>query len=306
MVCTGCHRRVDRISGLSHGLQIEQERPEPGEPYAATFGDVINAGTEVDQVEVEIDYAIISHFSKHLYSSPNKAIEELVSNGFDAFADKVYVYIPGKFLKDKVIVWDNGISMDAAGLKRLWWIARSPKDDGAGRVFSEGGRTRSMIGKFGIGKLACYAIGDRVTHLCKRDGKFLSVSVDYRDVPKLGDDEPPHKYVTPVRELSEAEARAAIEAAFDGEDAASAMDMFDGSHWTVAFIDCFRDSIHLTPGRLRWVVSNGMPLRPDFRVWVDENEVVAKLETKAAITWDLSAPELQAALNFGVEGGKGS
>jgi len=43
-------------------------------------------GTKIDQITVEIDYAIIQHFSQHLYSSPNKAIEELVSNSFDALA----------------------------------------------------------------------------------------------------------------------------------------------------------------------------------------------------------------------------
>ena len=51
-----------------------------------------------------------------------------------------------------VVVWDDGDSMDVEALKKLWWIARSPKDDGTDRVRTVDGRTRSLIGKFGIGK----------------------------------------------------------------------------------------------------------------------------------------------------------
>lgn len=39
-----------------------------------------------EDVVVEVDYAIIRHFSEHLYGSPNKAVEELVSNSYDALA----------------------------------------------------------------------------------------------------------------------------------------------------------------------------------------------------------------------------
>ncbi len=57
----------------------------------------------VSTVQVAIDYAIIEHFSQHLYGSPNKAIEELVSNSFDAFASKVFVYIPGKYTTKGIV-----------------------------------------------------------------------------------------------------------------------------------------------------------------------------------------------------------
>ena len=76
----------------------------------ATF----QVGNPVDTVKIDIDYAIIKHFSEHLYSSPNKAIEELVSNGFDALATLCYVYVPGAHVQNRVIVWDNGLSMDPA------------------------------------------------------------------------------------------------------------------------------------------------------------------------------------------------
>ena len=52
-------------------------------------------GEQVDEVVLQVDYQIIEHFSENLYDSPNKAIEELVANGFDAFATAVHVYHAG-------------------------------------------------------------------------------------------------------------------------------------------------------------------------------------------------------------------
>src|SRR6185437_10470066 len=91
------------------------------------FPELEGGGQKVDELLVEIDYAIIEHFSEHLYSSPNKAIEELVTNGFDAFASTVHVYVPGPFVSDRVVVWDDGASMGLNDIHHLWWIAQSPK-----------------------------------------------------------------------------------------------------------------------------------------------------------------------------------
>ena len=48
----------------------------------------------VGKVVLQVDYQIIEHFSERLYDSPNKAVEELVANSFDAFATEVRVFTP--------------------------------------------------------------------------------------------------------------------------------------------------------------------------------------------------------------------
>ena len=45
--------------------------------------------TEGEQIEVRISYEIIKLFSEGLYQSPHKALEELVTNSFDADAENV-------------------------------------------------------------------------------------------------------------------------------------------------------------------------------------------------------------------------
>jgi len=164
---------------------------DQGSSTPSPADDSFGVGDPVAEVKIDIDHAIIRHFSEHLYSSPNKAIEELVSNGFDALATACYVYIPGNHVQGRVLVWDNGQSMDPAGLQAMWTIAKSPKGEGS-RVVEAEGRRRSMIGKFGIGKLASYAVGHRIGHICRTsDGRYLSVSVNYRDLTTDSEQNPP-------------------------------------------------------------------------------------------------------------------
>jgi hypothetical protein len=315
------------------------------------------AGVEaekVDEVVVDIDYEIIEHFSQNLYGSPNKAVEELVANGYDALATAVYAYVPGAQVGQRVVVWDDGTSMDIAGLKELWRIAHSPKAGGVRQVSSDRVSARAVIGKFGIGKLASYQVGQRITHLCRQDDRFLLVSLDYREIRKsLGREEPTPdeaqpvhpqvnsaptgaadapgqgpedaaagsdgddaggtqeagaqaggdraaalpggddavrageapRYRAPIVELDEAAARA-----WAGEQFLGPADAFDQvwgrPSWTLAVVDELKD-ISLPPGRLRWVLGNGMPLRPDFTVHLDDVAVESKLGRNAEVLWQL-------------------
>ena len=301
---------------------------------AATAEAYFEIGEPVQAVEINVDHAIVKHFSEHLYSSPNKAIEELVSNGFDALATRCYVYVPGEHVPSRVVVWDNGISMGVDGITAMWQIAKSPKEAlGRDRVVTAEGRQRAVIGKFGIGKLASYAVGHRISHICRTpDGRHLAVSVDYRSftgsddsgagalksaegeaaeatkvgaaskvgqvVAKAGkpaeggaEASPTH---TSIRELTLAQAEEAVRSILPTGDATDFM--LKEKHWTLAVIDDLRLTKPLYPGRLSWVLGNGMPLRPDFQVWVEDVEVHPKLASNASTTWSLSETAVQEAL----------
>ena len=51
-------------------------------------------GDEKEKIDVRLSYRIVRLFSEGLYASPNKAIEELVANSFDAGARQVAVFLP--------------------------------------------------------------------------------------------------------------------------------------------------------------------------------------------------------------------
>ena len=74
-------------------------------------------GRQTDTIDVKISHRIIQLFSEGLYSSSNKAVEELVSNSFDAGAQNVHVILSPD-LRDAdatIVVLDDGEGMDVAG-----------------------------------------------------------------------------------------------------------------------------------------------------------------------------------------------
>ena len=53
------------------------------------ISDFTTIGNPVGDIDVRLSYKIVQLFSEGLYASPNKAIEELVANSFDAGAQRV-------------------------------------------------------------------------------------------------------------------------------------------------------------------------------------------------------------------------
>ena len=246
----------------------------------------------VGEVVLQVDYQIIEHFSEHLYDSPNKAVEELVANSFDAFATEVRVFTPGPFTASRVVVWDNGESMDVEGLEQLWWIAKSPKSNGD-RVEEREGRTRKIIGKFGIGKLASYSVGAVISHVCRYQGEYYLVSIDYGRIEGSVGESPVsslNPISAPVIRLLEEQAVDLVKGLFDAPPP-SIDRMLGGDSWTFAVIEALKVD-DLPPGRLMWVLGNGMPLRPDFAIRVNEDAVKSKLNKQATVSWDFGSKEV--------------
>ena len=139
--------------------------------------EFVSLGQEIDTIDVRISRRIIQLFSEGLYSSPHKAIEELVSNSFDADAQNVHVVLSSDLTDSHatLVVIDDGEGMDVNTLKEHWIIGRSTRRSKA----SKSGR--KPIGKFGIGKLATYVLAERLTHICKSDGEFFACQVLFLD-----------------------------------------------------------------------------------------------------------------------------
>ncbi|MEE6211100.1 ATP-binding protein [Salarchaeum sp. III] len=128
-------------------------------------------GATGDSVNIDINFRIIKQFSEQLYDNPRRAIEELVCNSYDAGATECHINTPGE-VGDSLYVLDNGNSMDMEGLQWLWNVASSRK--------TEEGRTegsRQQIGKFGVGKLASFALGSRLTYAATTGETTRVVSV---------------------------------------------------------------------------------------------------------------------------------
>ena len=162
----------------------------PGDPTPSGLPALLGPDDKGVLIPVPISYEIIRLFSEGLYQSPHKAIEELVSNSFDAGAESVRVLVPrppedaGGY-NDSLWVIDDGVGMDDNGFTLLWRVANSQKAE-----LAEGPRRRRPIGQFGIGKLAAYVLAWRLTHVSKQGGKFRYASMDFRKVSGIHQWEP--------------------------------------------------------------------------------------------------------------------
>jgi hypothetical protein len=250
---------------------------------AKNYDELVDSGTQIDTIDVKISHQIIKLFSEGLYSSPHKAIEELVSNAFDANAHNVHVIMSTDLTIDgaKIVVIDDGDGMDVDELKQHWIIGRSSR-----RSHSIS-NTRQPIGKFGIGKLSTYVLAKRLTHICKVNDIYHIATMDYSQlemdkkvtgkkkkvIPEEGifNNE---KISLPVRRLTKSEARQILKPWIENEKPGyQALKLFGDDardSWTVSIMSDLRDmGKSIQRGRLNWVLRTAMPLRDDFKLFVN-------------------------------------
>lgn len=246
-----------------------------------------STGSKTDSIDVRLSYKIVELFSEGLYSSPNKAIEELVANSFDAGAQRVHVLLSSNLhAQDATIaIIDNGGGMDVEGLKRHWLIGLSNK-----RNLDSLPRGRQQIGKFGIGKLATYVLAERLTHISKVSGKFYSTSMDYTAIDSRvsNEVEPKAPIKISLLELTEGEAKTALTTwteteAFKGGN----LKLFGKQapkSWTVAVMSSLKPKVHeIRPGTLKWILRTALPLRPDFNIRLNTEDLISSKAGKGVL-----------------------
>lgn len=232
----------------------------------------VAGATREDDVAVDVSYDIIRHVSAQLYTNPRKAIEELICNSYDAGAKECWVRLP-QAEDDFLAVLDNGNSMDVAGLKSLWRVAYSPKNE----ELKNGERiqnNRFQIGKFGVGKLAAFALGKRLTHVTCIDNEVRIVSVGQDQIKGKGDGKPP---TFSINHLELEKAKPALEPYLKE----LVIPWEKGwSSWTLALVEEIDKSSAgsaLKPGYLKRMVKTALPLSARFSVFL-ERDLVPKRE----------------------------
>ena len=215
-------------------------------------------------VPVVLSHELIGLLSEQMYGSPLKAIEEMVVNAYDAEAGECRIRVPSPETQARFIaVYDNGEGMDREEIKDLWNIGRSRKRDEQIQIL----RSRKQIGKFGIGKLATYAVATKITYFSKKDGVILAITTDFArfDSSPTGQTSqvllPVYEVDRPAKTLSDARVQPVLEALGLNE-----ADLTTGSSWTLVILEDLKPSVNIHMGRLKWVLQTAMPLRVDFQV----------------------------------------
>jgi hypothetical protein len=120
---------------------------------------------EKKNLEVTVDKRHIISIGERLYAESVELLRELVNNAYDADATEVRVDIAS----GRISVSDNGIGMDAGGLRQYFCIGSDEKVIRS--VSPRFGRER--IGQFGIGKFASLAAAMRFEVITRR-GPFAA------------------------------------------------------------------------------------------------------------------------------------
>jgi len=131
-----------------------------------------------NSIPFSLNYNALKMFGRQLYSNAWAAISELVANGFDAEATKVFLYINMIDKKHSTIeLLDNGSGMDERELRNKYVIIgrnrrlSNPKDMAAGRK--------------GIGKLAALYLSDNYNIITKKSSDITAWSVDVTNMDDL-------------------------------------------------------------------------------------------------------------------------
>lgn len=229
--------------------------------------NIETVGKKIDVIDVVISSRIIELFSAGLYSSPNKAFEELICNSYDAFASKVCVYIPDDISVPNAFIWvcDNGEGLDSEELKQLWKIGHSLK-----RKNKDRDNKRLQIGQFGIGKLSTYILARKLTYISKKKDKYILATMDYNlindDVNGIKIDE---------REVDENGAKEIINAYVKNN--LLSFDLFGDKAektWTLSLMTELRPKAsEIKMGRLKWLLSTALPLNPGFELFFNAGKV---------------------------------
>ena len=245
----------------------------------------VERAKDVGTVKVTLTNQLVSLLSDQLYQSPVKAVEELVVNAYDANARGCWIAMPtnGVTSPDFLAIFDDGEGMDEDGLFDLWQIGSSKKRQGL--------KPRKQIGKFGIGKLATYALAAEVTWLSRKGGATRAVTIDYSAFSAMGP-----STVKPI-ELS---LKLLTDDVFTTEPYKKVIDRLHLSEkvkaadsWTLVVLENIRVDkwAQFRIGRLNWVLRTAMPLKSTFKLYLDGVEIKSSKAASGAII-DFSVTEL--------------
>ncbi len=234
---------------------------------------------------VVLSNELVRLLSESLYQTPLKAIEELVVNAYDAEAPECRVFVPepGDQVRRFVAVYDNGVGMDRSGLEDLWHVGNSHKRDNEAEI--ERRSKRRQIGKFGIGKLATYAIANKVTYLSRKNGDILGVTVDFAQFKPSTTATEANKPVELVvrrianwNDLAEDESfkNACMGCGVDPQVLLTPDKVRPDTgqaklSWTFAILEDLKQSKRaaIRMSRLQWVLSTAMPLVSGFSLYLN-------------------------------------
>lgn len=210
---------------------------------------------KVRQVRFRTSINMLDHLGLNMYSSPPKAIGELVVNGYDADATAVTVTSQ----RDNLVVEDDGSGMNDDSIADQYMVLASGHKRREARTPL---LRRLPIGAKGIGKLAGLGIAKRIEVETWRDGLLHSYAIDREEMERT--------------ERAGAAREAMLDRAHIPVTTTHTKRPGSGTRVTLRKL---RPEARFDPKKVREHLAQELPLGDTFRVMVD-GEWVSKAEVK--------------------------
>lgn len=179
--------RMQARAELLDSPRVSQEHAPPG---FGTVNKIARADTAVQQYKMTISRNTVDKLGVKLYDKVTDVIAEIISNSYDADAERVTVRVPaGASLATRkkdgavtdlgmtIVVEDDGHGMTPGEANEFYLRVGSDRRAGA-RGTESPGRKRRVMGRKGIGKLApfgiCKKIEVRSSGGDEKDGKYAT------------------------------------------------------------------------------------------------------------------------------------
>lgn len=137
---------------------------------------------------MKISHNIVEHLGLKLYQNkPTNVIAELVSNSWDANANRLNINIINKGDKKYISIEDNGCGMNLEILKNTYLVIGKSKYNSLDEQKEiEHNTKRKPMGRKGIGKLAPFGICHQMHVITVRDNKINWLRFDYNEMIQKG------------------------------------------------------------------------------------------------------------------------
>ncbi|WP_418498616.1 TIGR02391 family protein [Flagellimonas sp.] len=132
---------------------------------------------ESRQLEMSFEPKTIEHLGVKMYSHVPPALAELIANAYDACAKTVQIRLYND-PKRQIIVEDDGVGMTFNEINKYFLrIGRNRREENQEALCG-----RIPTGKKGLGKLALFGIGSKITIITRKKGKQVTFILDWEEI----------------------------------------------------------------------------------------------------------------------------
>lgn len=130
-----------------------------------------------DKLVMKFEAHTIEHLGVKMYSHTPPALAELIANSYDACSNTVHLRLyDSESLR--IEIEDDGVGMSFSEVNKYFLrIGRNRRKEN-----QEISCDRKPTGKKGLGKLALFGLGNKVTIQTIKDGKLVKFTLDYQEI----------------------------------------------------------------------------------------------------------------------------